>query len=115
MTNQEDAPLADKQAFLKCYTEARRKALTERNIRSSFRATGIYPINRNKGLSSPYSFPFTALRTPPAQALQYPEGDKALLNTPQNSRSIKQLIGTVIIMDRQIRGVVKKVANESTT
>jgi len=51
------------------YTLARNAALTEHNIRHGFSATGICPINRMKGLSSPFCKAYVPPRpkTPPQQ------------------------------------------------
>jgi 4-hydroxybenzoate polyprenyltransferase len=40
------------QLFLKAYEKASMKALTERNIRSGFKATGIWPVNGEKALEA---------------------------------------------------------------
>lgn len=45
------API-DKVRFVKCYAEARERAFSAENIKSGFRATGMYPRNRHAALSS---------------------------------------------------------------
>lgn len=71
MTNQENAPLAEMQSFVQCYAQVRHNALTSRNVRGAFKATGIWPIDRDKGLHSPFCASYIAPRptTPPQQLM----------------------------------------------
>jgi 4-hydroxybenzoate polyprenyltransferase len=41
-----------KKRFLYCYHKARMEAITEANIRSGWRATGLWPISRHRALGS---------------------------------------------------------------
>jgi len=49
-----DTALANKQRFINCYIKARYVSLTLRNIKLAFKVIGIYPINRQKLLSSTF-------------------------------------------------------------
>ena len=45
------APIG-KRPFLRCYTQARKDAITERNIRSGWKASGLWLVNLDKPLMS---------------------------------------------------------------
>ena len=45
------APLG-KRMFIECYARAREAALTDRNVRSGWKATGLWPVNMDKPLMS---------------------------------------------------------------
>jgi hypothetical protein len=49
---QTDGSSVGKQNFMICYCKARKKALTERNIRSGWKASGLWPVNIDKPLMS---------------------------------------------------------------
>jgi hypothetical protein len=48
----EESSVVGKRVFLECYHIARLEALTERNIRSGWRAGGLWPVNMSKPLMS---------------------------------------------------------------
>ncbi len=47
----DDTPIG-KRNFLKCYSKARESGLAEKTVLASWRATGLWPINRAKPLMS---------------------------------------------------------------
>ena len=49
-----DSAPVGKLRFLQCYAQARIDGLRANNIKSGFRASGLYPINRLKPLSNPH-------------------------------------------------------------
>ncbi|KAI0999582.1 hypothetical protein K3495_g8613 [Podosphaera aphanis] len=55
-TIHDSAPIK-KQRFIKCYNEARNKRLTVIRIKGGWRAAGLFPFNRQKGLKSPFTQP----------------------------------------------------------
>lgn len=48
-----DSTVVGKRNFLACYRKARQAAFTSQNIRSGWRATGLWPISLTRPLSSP--------------------------------------------------------------
>ena len=48
-----DAAPVDKINFIRCYTIARKAGMTPRTIKSGWRTTGNWPIDRQKALSHP--------------------------------------------------------------
>jgi len=49
-----DSSPIGKTGFLRCYCKARIEALTEKNIQSGWRATGLWPVNITKPLRNPF-------------------------------------------------------------
>lgn len=72
----------DKPDFLRCYIQARTEALNERNIRSSFAATGLTPYDPDRVLTHLH----TQLRTPTPQAEAQVE---VQAGTPHNLRQLQ--------------------------
>jgi DDE superfamily endonuclease/Tc5 transposase DNA-binding domain/helix-turn-helix, Psq domain len=52
LSHLDDAAPVKKRRFIECYNKARKVAFTDRNIRSGWKAAGVYPWNPEKGLSS---------------------------------------------------------------
>ena len=53
-TTDNETSVASKAAFLESYYKARQMAMTERNIRSGWLPSGLWPVNEERPLSSPY-------------------------------------------------------------
>ncbi|KAI0996264.1 hypothetical protein K3495_g11915 [Podosphaera aphanis] len=53
-TIHDSAPIK-KQRFIKCYNEARNERLTVIQIKGGWRAAGLFPFNRQKGLKNPFT------------------------------------------------------------
>ena len=88
----DDAAPVKKQRFLSAYNQSRIEALTERVLRSGWKASGLVPWNPDKGLNSsqvaqsPETSP-KRLSTPPPSALR--SGTTRIdVRTPSNSREL---------------------------
>jgi hypothetical protein len=75
----------DKQEFLPLYQQARTEALHERNVRSSFAATGLVPYEPDRVLS----LLLTQLQTP-SPPKQPPQTQAWVSETPQNITQLQQ-------------------------
>ncbi len=77
LASQNDSAPVGKLNFLRCFAKARDEAINIRNIKSGFRASGIWPRNRYKALNSPQVLaPERPTTPPPPQALQGVETPK---------------------------------------
>jgi hypothetical protein len=61
---------AQKRCFIQIYMEARKKAFSKQNIESSFRATGIYPFNKNRIVPIPDPPSSQTLATSPSPSTE---------------------------------------------
>ncbi|KAM7186273.1 hypothetical protein V8F33_011869, partial [Rhypophila sp. PSN 637] len=82
-----DSTIVGKRLLLKCYWLAHQEAFTPKNIKSGFRATGIWPFNRQKGLRSPLLLENTTKRsilkpTKSGVAPVTPKPKKVVFTTP---------------------------------
>ncbi|CAG9950939.1 unnamed protein product [Clonostachys rosea f. rosea IK726] len=80
-----DSTTIGKANFLECYAKARKEALTAKNIKSGFRATGIYPLNRRKVLLSSQVIATAKAPSTPQKPAQK---DKYDLQTPRNGLQV---------------------------
>jgi len=82
----DDAAPVKKQRFIIAYNLAREEALTDRTLRSGWKAAGIFPWNPEKGLkSSQVKQPIqTRQCTPPAQLANL----QGFINTPKSSQEL---------------------------
>ena len=87
-----DASPIGKKGFLRCYCQARIEAFTERNIKSGWRATGLWPININKPLRNPLLLKEST--TEANTASEHPTGitiqQEGGIFTPERSQHIQQ-------------------------
>ncbi|EAQ88883.1 hypothetical protein CHGG_05502 [Chaetomium globosum CBS 148.51] len=83
------APIG-KRLFLRCYAQARKDAITERNIRSGRKASELWPVNLDKPL-------MTRLLLNPASQ---PASDRRLIKTPNRSQEVHRLISTNVRLRR---------------
>ena len=106
----------NKQRFLKCYQEASRRGMSSRNLRSGFKKTGIWPMNRSVVLDDPEAIvdddALPAQPSPPRTPRN--EGvskDNIIFPTPQKSRDMLEGIHNKLsALDREMRTVVTKAA-----
>lgn len=99
-----------KQIFLRSYAAARKKALTNRNIRSGWRATGLWPVDISVPLQTleslpseqPVIQPRSPIRQQPVDTIATPLGGKALKRALDNVPNIKELDS------RGLRFVIRK-------
>jgi hypothetical protein len=91
----EEGPTA-KATFLRCYYKARAAAFTEEHIKSGWRGSGLWPINIQKPLSSPYVIPDEEEaqaaeegNSTPRAANQEPE--LSLFHTPKRTEDVADL------------------------
>src|SRR5208337_1771768 len=54
LASMSDSAPINKINFIRCYTAARKEGITPRNIRSGFKGTGIWPINRQIPKNNPH-------------------------------------------------------------
>jgi 4-hydroxybenzoate polyprenyltransferase len=78
--------------FLDCYLKDRQDSITERNIKSGWRGTGLFPKNRNIPLRSRQVVRPKASTPPPPQTPN--ESDGMIINTPKHIRDMDQLFRT---------------------
>ena len=80
-----------KASFLECYAAARKKALTATNINAGFRASGIWPKNRNKALNSlqVITVALAPLVTPKKRSRHE---DDFVITTPKQGLNLIQLL-----------------------
>ncbi|CAI6101447.1 unnamed protein product [Clonostachys chloroleuca] len=114
-----DLTTIGKANFLECYAKARKEALTAKNIKSGFRATGIYPLNRRKVLLSSQVIATAKAPSTPQKPAQK---DKYDLQTPRNgfqvvdtmshkaARTIDSLSVQLVLKDRELEA--QKALNE---
>lgn len=100
-----DSSPVGKLNFLRCYIKARLDALTEKNIKAGFRATGIYPRNKVRALSSRQVVAPARRATPePAQ------GQVVGLQTPKGRRDAQKLLDATGIKSPGTRLAFRKIA-----
>jgi hypothetical protein len=101
----DDVPPIKKQAFIDQYRQARTEAMTERNIRSGWAASGIWPLDSSKPLSSPFivrgCYPL-----PPSRPLPIPQQYEKTIKTPQTSRQVKQALQRSVRSDGNTRRIL---------
>ncbi|KAK8013654.1 transposase [Apiospora marii] len=73
-----------KRYFLQCYQKARSEALSGQNIRSGWRAAGLWPVSMAKPLLSPLLVGNTSYTTSDPAKTE-PEGSSRALCTPRNT------------------------------
>jgi hypothetical protein len=90
----DDAAPIKKRRFLECYQKIREEAMAPRITQSGWKATGLYPFDRSKGLNSsqlriqqPSERPRTPTQPKTTQNLIDP-----LLQTPKNQRNVYEAI-----------------------
>lgn len=102
-----------KQLFLEAYKVASEKAFSQENIRHSFQASGIYPVDADKAVAKMKPQDrrgFTKNRATTPQ-IHREEGDQ-IFNTPPSSRDIEKLLLKVDWLsenaERDIRLILRK-------
>lgn len=79
-------------SFLRCYHKARQEAITKENIRSGWKASGLWPVNLSRPLLNPMVKKLDDRpRTPPENA---PGDDDLVIVTPRSSAQLRALIAT---------------------
>ena len=91
-----DAGGITRNTFLRCYAEAHRRAVTEKNARAGFAASGLYPFSPSRTLRNPF-----VTRTGAPEALSTPSTTlSALEDTPytpiaqKEGDVLRQLVNT---------------------
>lgn len=103
-----DAATVKKERFIQCYYNALLQALSERNIRAGWRATGISPYNPAAVLASSQINDRTVTPPPPADRTQPPD---AIYQAPQRSQDVYaayQSLLQVETLSRSVRTVITK-------
>uniref|UniRef100_A0A8H7K8J1 DDE-1 domain-containing protein n=1 Tax=Bionectria ochroleuca TaxID=29856 RepID=A0A8H7K8J1_BIOOC len=104
-----DSSPISKMTFLECYYKARLVGLTAMNIRSGWKASGLWPVNVAKPLMSPYVLqpligPFRAPSppsTPPRAGMKRKDDHGHYILTPKGSHQVRKIIRD-FIDDKQI-------------
>lgn len=106
LVNLTDSTAIGKRGFLDCYRRARLAGLTSQNIRSGWKATGLWPVTMAKPLLSPLLLensnkpailpvnpgtPEITSSTAPAEARL--QGAPAVWSTPRKARELKTSLG----------------------
>jgi hypothetical protein len=84
-----DSAPVDKVNFIRAYAKAREAGMTKKNIVSSWRVTGNWPISRRKALLHPEIQPDKKETTPASEI--HRDGHLDSDNTPKTSRHIRDL------------------------
>lgn len=97
---QTDSSPAGKQGFLRCYLNARKDAITPQNVKSGWRATGLWPVNVAKPLMSRQVVEPKPSRTPTKKKTTQDSSTfdplinehlQKQINTPQRGAELKTL------------------------
>lgn len=105
---------ANKQRFLLCYRAASRLGCSDKNIRSGFKKTGIWPYNPSVILDDPEAIigdaPLRQDRTPTPPIITTASQD--LLSTPRKSQDVREVLkkahGNLLPKDRTLRALLTK-------
>ena len=103
-----------KRRFVHSYEIARKKALTERNIRHSFRGSGIYPVDVEKPMKQVVN---TKRPPPPDLIPSTPKKQKSLvrdnLRTPKNERDVKRRLDRARNSDGGVKREARHLINQN--
>ncbi|KAJ3454773.1 hypothetical protein MRS44_013373 [Fusarium solani] len=102
-----------KQLFVSAYKRASMKAITEKNIRAGFRASGIYPLDVTKALAGVKKLKVSkAQKAGPSTPKNQIDDAPGLWNTPHCGRDIERQVEQLNLGEnestRGIRRVLKK-------
>ena len=87
-----DTSLQGKLGFLLCLQKARTEALTSQNIKSGWRASGLWPLNARKPLRSSQLLPRDLPKEPEEEAEREAEQQDQPFTTPKKREDIKMLM-----------------------
>uniref|UniRef100_A0A8H7MYJ1 DDE-1 domain-containing protein n=1 Tax=Bionectria ochroleuca TaxID=29856 RepID=A0A8H7MYJ1_BIOOC len=116
-----DSSPISKMTFLQCYAKARFIGLTDMNIRSSWKGSGLWPINIAKPLMSPYVMkpvfgpfrpPSTPPSTPPRAGMKRKDHHEPDISTPKGSHQVRKIIRDFIddkVIDPPMRLLFRKI------
>ncbi|KAK6215445.1 transposase [Colletotrichum tabaci] len=88
-----DSTVAGKRAFLECYFKARKASITSQNIKSGWRASGLWPVSIRRPLSNPMvsKAQETSQQTNQPSSQQWDEAISiALWSTPHRSADLRR-------------------------
>jgi len=113
MATLNDAAQVQKLHFIQCYEKARAEGLSERNIRSSWKAAGLVPWNPQKVLESSQvmgSRPSTASNDPNPPTLNHKRArsESELLKTPKKPQDLYEAAQTLNSPSRTSRTMFRK-------
>jgi 4-hydroxybenzoate polyprenyltransferase len=107
--------------FLQYYAKARLIGLTDTNIRSGWKGSGLWPVNVAKPLMSPYVMkpvfgpfrpPSTPPSTPPKAGIKRKDHHKPDISTPKGSHQVRKIIRDFIddkVIDPPMRLLFRKI------
>lgn len=112
----EDSTPYGKMVFLRCYHEARKLGLTERNIRAGWLGSGLWPVNMAKPLMSKFVLPEqesqkTTPRTPLQAARVKRYSNSIVFNTPRRSQQIRTVLNSISLTDPTARLLFRKIGS----
>lgn len=110
--NLEDSTPYGKITFLRCYHEARKLGMTERNIRAGWRGSGLWPVNIQKPLASPFLLPDKRSEKKPRTPSPKRELLPITFSTPTRSQQIRTIINSIEITDPATRLLLRKVGSQ---
>lgn len=112
----EDSTPYGKMVFLRCYHEARKLGLTEKNIRAGWLGSGLWPVNMAKPLMSKFVLPEqesqkTTPRTPLPAARVKRYSNSIVSNTPRRSQQIRTVLNSISLTDPTARLLFRKIGS----
>jgi hypothetical protein len=118
----DDSTPYNKMIFLRCYHQARKLGLTERNARAGWLGSGLWPVNLAKPMLNPYlileeegqsSRPSQAIapRTPLPTARKRKEPDSVIFNTPRRSQQVRTVVDSIGVADPTARLLFRKIGS----
>jgi hypothetical protein len=101
----DSAPIG-KRLFLRCYSKARGDAIMERNVRSGWKASGLWPINLDKPLMSRLLLPAQPSNQEANQPNKQPNSqpnsqlvskpNSQAVKTPSRSQEVHKLVASTV-------------------
>lgn len=115
VSDHESIPIA-KRIFLECYARAREISLTSQNLRSGWRGSGLWPVNRAVPLLSPLLI--QKPKTPPTTPKETAKAGLSTINTPSTKNDLKRLfssLNTISSDSPQARLIQRKIQKQIDT
>lgn len=99
----DDAAPVKKERFISCYQLARNERLTPKNIKAGWKATGIYPWNPRKALSS------SQLVNSQEEIVKTPQSaQEQLISTPKRAKDLYAAMEGLADLSRECRLLLRK-------
>lgn len=119
----DDSTPYNKMVFLRCYHQARKLALTEKNVRAGWVGSGLWPVNLARPMLNKYlvleeegqpSRPSEAIqpRTPLPTARKRKEPDSIVFLTPRRSQQVRTVVDSIGVADPTARLLFRKIGSQ---